>query len=102
MTISEEILAIANQVANEGKQPSVALIKARLTKTVPLPTIIKILKTWQHDPAFTSVNTENEQEKANNETKTNELSATIERALSPVLQELKEIKALLQDMQKET
>ena len=50
MTISEEILSIANQLANEGKKPSVALIKQRLSQPVPLPNIVSVLKNWTHQP----------------------------------------------------
>lgn len=52
MTINEEILVIANQIANKGNKPSVALIKAKLKNKVPLPVIISTLKTWQHEPEF--------------------------------------------------
>jgi hypothetical protein len=52
MNSTEEILVIANELANEGKKPSVALIKTRLTQTIPLPTIISVLKNWQHQPNY--------------------------------------------------
>jgi hypothetical protein len=52
MTISDEISIIANKLANQGKTPSVALIKSHLNQTVPLPKIIATLKNWQHDPTF--------------------------------------------------
>ena len=52
MTISDEICIIANKLANEGKSPTVALIKSGLNHPVPLPQIIATLKTWQHDPEF--------------------------------------------------
>ncbi|MGL1959481.1 MAG: hypothetical protein OCD00_19550 [Colwellia sp.] len=56
MTTIDEILILANQLANEGKKPTVALLKTRLTKPVPLPTIINTLKGWQHDPDFIVLN----------------------------------------------
>ncbi len=37
MTINEQIINIANQLANQGKKPTVALIKTQLTSPVPLP-----------------------------------------------------------------
>ncbi|MEY8216493.1 MAG: hypothetical protein RPR97_18665 [Colwellia sp.] len=52
MTINDEILVLANQLANKGKKPTIALIKAKLTKNIPLPTIISTLKAWQHDPSY--------------------------------------------------
>ncbi|MCD9515822.1 hypothetical protein [Photobacterium carnosum] len=46
-TITQEIeQAIASLVA-ENKQPSIALIKARLTTSLPIPVIIKALQAWQ-------------------------------------------------------
>jgi len=98
MTTSEEILAIANQIANEGKQPSVALIKARLNKSVPLPSIVKVLKTWQHDPDFTSVSGASSSQDKDEKQGSNELSETISHAIAPLHQELKEIKALLSQL----
>ncbi|ABM02674.1 conserved hypothetical protein [Psychromonas ingrahamii 37] len=46
----DSIILIAQQIAKEGKQPNTALIKARLPKNVPLPTIIQGLKMWINDP----------------------------------------------------
>lgn len=46
-TITQEIeQAIASLVAG-NKQPSIALIKARLTTPLPIPVIIKALQAWQ-------------------------------------------------------
>ncbi len=55
MTTIDEILICANQLANQGKKPSVALIKSKLSSKVPLPTIISTLKNWHHEPDFTSL-----------------------------------------------
>ena len=55
MTINDEILTLANQIANRGHKPTVALVKTKLKQKVPLPLIISTLKTWQHDPDYTSV-----------------------------------------------
>ncbi|WP_286232773.1 hypothetical protein [Thalassotalea sediminis] len=57
MTINDEILTAANKLANQGIKPTVALIKTKLNTPVPLPRIISTLKTWQHEPTFTEVNT---------------------------------------------
>lgn len=55
MNITDEILACANQLANAGKKPTVALVKAKLTLQVPLATLITTLKNWQHQPDFVNV-----------------------------------------------
>lgn len=102
MTTIDEILTIANQLANEGKQPSVAMVKAKLTQSIPLPTIIKTLKSWQHDPNFTTQLKESKPSHANENNNELALNDTIEKALNealkPVLSELKEIKALLKQL----
>ena len=45
-----EINQICHQLAEEGKEPSVALIKARLSQKAPLPTIISGLQQWKNNP----------------------------------------------------
>ncbi|GAW96049.1 MULTISPECIES: hypothetical protein [Colwellia] len=52
MTIIDEILICANQLANAGKKPTVALVKAKLSQRTPLATLITTLKNWQHQPDF--------------------------------------------------
>lgn len=45
--ITHNLEQIINQLLIENKQPSVALIKARLTSPLPMPIIIKALQTWK-------------------------------------------------------
>lgn len=52
MTIIDEILICANQLANAGTKPTVALVKAKLSQRAPLATLITTLKGWQHQPDF--------------------------------------------------
>ncbi|WP_057831990.1 hypothetical protein [Colwellia sp. TT2012] len=54
MTIIDEILICANQLANAGKKPTVALVKAKLSQRTPLATLITTLKNWQHQADFTT------------------------------------------------
>ena len=46
----DKIILIAQQIAQEGKTPNTAMIKARLPKNIPLPAIIQGLKLWQDNP----------------------------------------------------
>ncbi len=91
MTISDEILILANQLANQGKKPTVALIKGKLRQSVPLPVLINTLKQWQHDPDFTQLN--NVTAETQTIAEKNQLSQTvsneIERAVNQALQPLK-------------
>ncbi|KXO11918.1 hypothetical protein AKG98_4414 [Moritella sp. JT01] len=46
----QHIVDAANQIALEGKKPSMALIKSRLSQPASMRDIIETLKTWRFDP----------------------------------------------------
>lgn len=48
----QEIYQIAHQLKQQGKTPSVALIKSQLSVSMPLAAIIKGLQQWQKNPAL--------------------------------------------------
>ncbi|QSX31056.1 hypothetical protein JYB88_05285 [Shewanella cyperi] len=50
MSANEHILVIARTLELQGQEPSVALIKARLSKPMPLPAIIKGLQQYKAMP----------------------------------------------------
>jgi len=91
MTITDEILILANRLANQGKKPTVALIKGKLRQPVPLPTLINTLKQWQHDPDFTQLNnvTAETQKIEENSQLSQAISNEIESAVNQALQPLK-------------
>lgn len=99
MTTYDEISIIANILANQGKKPTVALVKTKLSAPVPLPTLIKVLKAWQHDPDFIAPKSENSSmDIATNETvMTSELTLAIADAIKPLRAEVAELKALLKE-----
>jgi len=103
MSISEEILIIANIIANQGKKPTIALIKTKLTSSVPLPVIISTLKTWQHDPDFISLKNESSIENINNPSlgNTNKLYEEIEAALAPFKQEISKLKLEISEIKQQ-
>lgn len=45
--ITKDIETIINHLLEEGKEPTTALIKARLSKSVPIPAIIAALRSWK-------------------------------------------------------
>ena len=47
----ETVLQIAQQLHAEGKQPTVALIKARLPAPCPMPDVISGLQRWRQQSA---------------------------------------------------
>jgi len=107
MTIIDEILICANQLANAGKKPTVALVKAKLSQRAPLATIITALKSWQHQPDFIApINSDVSQ--INDDTPTKDTAALLESLLEDgsikkVIQqslesELKVIKSELSEM----
>lgn len=98
MTINDEILAIANQLANKGTKPTVALIKTRLTQSVPLPKIISVLKSWQHDPEFTQVSPPTTNDIISEKIESKSLHSAIEKAIIPLRQEIADLKAQVQQL----
>lgn len=47
MSAINQVLVIAKAIEDEGKQPSLALIKARLVQSLPMPELIKGLQTYK-------------------------------------------------------
>lgn len=45
--ITQELEAILTSLHNEGKEPCVALVKARLSTSVPMPALITAIKSWK-------------------------------------------------------
>ena len=50
--MSSEIFRIANQLQQQGKTPSVALVKAKLSSPMAMPQIIQALQAWKQNPAL--------------------------------------------------
>lgn len=102
MTINDEILILANQIANKGNKPSVALIKAKLNKKVPLPIIISTLKTWRHDPSYIKFPekkqtiTETKSEKSS--IKTGSFEQELHNELTSMRKEILELKLLVKEL----
>ncbi|MEF1291535.1 hypothetical protein [Vibrio sp. M260118] len=46
--VSQELKSILEQLHSEGKEPTVALVKARLSTSVPMPALITTLKSWKN------------------------------------------------------
>jgi len=103
MTINDEIVTLANQLANEGKKPTVALIKTKLNKKVPLPVIISTLKTWQHEPSFVSLPEENADNTDIGNSKINQapFEQELHDELSNMKKEILELKQLVKELIKQ-
>jgi uncharacterized small protein (DUF1192 family) len=95
----DKIILIAQQIAKEGKTPNTALIKARLPKNVPLPTIIQGLKMWQENPNK-QIDIPTEPPLINNTAAEigsldQLLAAKIEQQLAPLREQIAQLKAEL-------
>jgi len=98
MTIKDEIVAIANQLANEGVTPTVAKVKAKLSGAAPLPTIINTLKSWQHQPDKTSFNDISEQDST--QAHQSEVEAAVSCAIKPLIEEINALKQRISILEK--
>jgi hypothetical protein len=100
----DRIIHIAQQIAKEGKQPNTALIKARLPKNVPLPTIIQGLKMWINDPDKV-VNLPQEvasSESADSSTTIDALIDTkINQAITPLIKQIEMLNKQLIELKKQ-
>lgn len=45
--VTEELKQIMDSLHQQGKQPTVALVKARLSSPVPMPALIAAVKSWK-------------------------------------------------------
>ena len=100
----DRIILIAQQIAKEGKTPNTAMIKARLPKNIPLPTIIQGLKLWQDNPnkeieaptepaLIANTKTENGSFDILLESKITEMLAPLKSEIEQLKAELKTLKA---------
>ncbi|WNC67201.1 hypothetical protein RI845_11805 [Thalassotalea nanhaiensis] len=96
MSSDHEIYQIAAQLAAENKTPTVALIKARLTQSLPLAKVIKGLQSWQNNPKIAETSTPEVKtpRKADENTLTlAEVESLIEQAITPLKAEIERLKA---------
>lgn len=45
--VSQELKKVLEQIQKEGKEPTVALVKARLSTAIPMPALITTIKSWK-------------------------------------------------------
>lgn len=86
---SDTILQIAAQLQAEGKTPSVALIKARLSDPKPIPEIISGLQRWRNQQAGTQPI---DDEKTETSPTAPAMSAELAYWLVPMQQEIQQLK----------
>jgi len=57
--VTDELTAAIQSLVDQGKEPSVALVKARLSTPVPMPAIIMALKGWKNKQRIPKVEVAN-------------------------------------------
>ncbi|NOH97649.1 hypothetical protein [Vibrio sp. 99-70-13A1] len=45
--VSEELRAVLEGLQAQGKEPTVALVKARMSTSIPMPALITTIKSWK-------------------------------------------------------
>ncbi|AIV06459.1 MULTISPECIES: hypothetical protein [Vibrio] len=45
--VTKELEAVMEQLQQQGKEPTVALVKARMKTPVPMPALIATIKSWK-------------------------------------------------------
>lgn len=98
MTNFEQISRAANALAKQGKTPTVALVKTKLSNKVPLPEIISTLKTWQFDPQAEKEQPVPTSTKEQTPT-SQELHQAIELAIKPLINEIGSLKSQVQSLE---
>ncbi len=76
--VTQELNQIFTSLEAEGKEPSMALVKARLSTTVPMPALITALKNWKSTKRVPKIEVAAEQTISADE-RIAKLEATIEK-----------------------
>ena len=99
----QHIVDAANQLAREGKKPSVALIKTRLSQPASIRDIIETLKTFHYDPLASSIGSMDEPQRNSDEglfthdAQQQQIDQQIQVAIAPLQREINELKAQLNE-----
>jgi len=46
--VTKELESVLNTLQQQGKEPTVAIVKSRLSTSVPLPALITAIKSWKN------------------------------------------------------
>ncbi len=84
--ISQELEAILSQLVAQGKEPTVALVKARLSQPVPMPAIISVMKSWKSSKLVPKVEVTDNSKTATAEQRIEELEQKVAQLIERVSQ----------------
>lgn len=92
-----EIIKICQTLKQQGKQPSIALIKGRADKGTPMPTLISGLQQWRSEPNIELAQEEVDTSSTNKPLTLEQRLQTLEQEVNSLKQELSELKAELKN-----
>ncbi|MFV0575515.1 MAG: hypothetical protein ACK5NC_08935 [Vibrio sp.] len=87
--VTEELQRILTALAEEGKEPSVALVKARLSSPVPMPALITTIKAWKSSNKVPKVEIAKQEETLTPEQRIEQLESQV-KALTARLEQLEQ------------
>ncbi|MGB2078682.1 MAG: hypothetical protein ACPHV3_02780 [Vibrio sp.] len=90
--ITQTLTQVLQSLSDEGKTPTVALVKARLPMNVPMPAIITAIKTWQNKKQVPKVEIA-AQEKP-------QLDPAVEQALEAMQQKINQLEARITQLER--
>ena len=95
-----EIYRIAHQLHAEGKKPSVALIRAKLTTPTSLPVIVQALQQWKTSPELANdisvIEPEHSHELTTTEQQLQQRVSQLEQQVAQLQQQMQPLLAMLQ------
>ena len=86
--VSAEVEAVLTKLQQEGKDPTMALVKARLSCKVPIPALISIIKSWKATQRVPKVEIA---AKDNSELKLTQRMAQLEQQIEQLLQRVSQL-----------
>ncbi|WP_319535293.1 hypothetical protein [uncultured Vibrio sp.] len=89
--VTKELEAVLEQLQQEGKEPSVALVKARMRTPVPMPALIATIKSWK------SVNRVPKIEVAAQKTSQEDRLTTLENTIAQLTARVEELEKKLSE-----
>lgn len=86
MSTNSELTSVIEAIVAEGKTPSVALVKSRLTESIPMPIIIRSIKMWQKNGKAPEIKVEKRE-------------VTLEQRVESLEQDVAALKAIIARLQ---
>lgn len=93
MNHENNILQAIKHIVAQNQTPNVAKVKAHLTSNAPLPIIISVLKSWQHNPSI--VEQLAKQPLAPATPEDDKTEQMIQAAIAPLAEEIKQLRLLI-------